>query len=501
MPDALQVSVVSAPAALADQAADQLVARFVVGEPLPQRKAYPDQAKARAFWRLSDRAGHTYAAGLDAVGNSVLPSHEREEGSDYKRRKAISKVRRYVRSIIDRYNDHVTRQEAKRPEGEATYQNLTADADGTGTPLATVMRRALRRAQIEGVTYLLADTNKSAETKYASRAQEIAAGIRPLILRIGADHVPWWRDWRGEMVEALVLLDDAQGVLFGLYVTDKIRQRIDFKSEGGQLIVTAVGTEQPHTFKGCPLVRLMPQFGDDDEVGEDSQGAPIAESQKRVFHLDSLMMEEIESCTFTTLMITGISAEQLGKVTLGNNRILCVPQVAARLDKIGADPVHVKTVRDTMADEIADLYRIAGLSPGNPLETGAPESGVAKAFAFNEVEAKLSALGDAAERAENAVVMRAMAGVGEPYPGDANWPESFESPDLGSELDFCIRTLSSPLPDLIKQEQMRRYVAQAYKLDDKLAAQVKAQIDAYATPPATAMPAETSTLTIQDEGA
>jgi hypothetical protein len=131
------------------------------------------------------------------------------------------------------------------------------------------------------------------------------------------------------------------------------------------------------------------------------------------------------------------------------------------LDKLGADVAQAASLREQLNYEIQEMYRAAGLSSGSPTQVAQPESGVAKAFAFNEIEARLSAIGSAAEHAENLVLQRAL---GDGYPGDATYPTTFDAPDLSAELDYLIRILTAPVASVLKEAAQKTYAAKAFSL-------------------------------------
>ena len=95
-----------------------------VGDVLPTHETYTTDSMARAFWRLTFETGRKYIKGLDADGDRILLPHEREK-EGYNRRLRMTKPRNYSGPIIRRYNNHVFRTEATRPDNAgATYEML-----------------------------------------------------------------------------------------------------------------------------------------------------------------------------------------------------------------------------------------------------------------------------------------------------------------------------------------------------------------------------------------
>lgn len=454
---------------------------LIQGKPLPIHKDYARQATARRFWRRSDAASWDYvgtagAPAYDASGTcAILQRHERETADRYARRISQAIGRSYQRQILDRYNDHVFRIPAQRPIGGTEYKQLLDDADGSGSTLNAVIKRALRKAQAEGPCFLLADSN--IEQVFTTRADEIAAGKRGTISIVGADQVVWWRIWRGTVIEAVVLLADKDGDDYAYYVTDEITQKISIKGQtAGALTITGIEAPVAHNYGGCPLVALAPQFGESDCIGDTSQGGPLAESIKRICNIDSWLLEETQGATFTTPVFIGVSADQV-KVTTGPGQAVCLESTGASISKISADPANADSLRASLERETNELYRAAGVIAGSPTQVGQPESGVAKAFAFNEIEAKLTALANAAEHAENTIVARISSGNGWTYPGDAKYPTSFAIPDLANELDFVIRVTTAPLPQVIKEKAINNFAASSLKLNADEMAELDSELE------------------------
>jgi len=469
---------------------------FAINKPIEPHPLLGEQSQARDFWRRSDKAKWDYATGVDAAGQPILPKHEREPSDRHSRRRAQAIVRRYMRPILDRYNDFVYRGQVMRPDAAGAYAMLREDCDGAGTDLAVFWRKQSRKAATDGLAYVLVDANDP--NTYTTAAQENAAGKRGILRAIDADDVIWWRDWQGEVVEAVVLCSDKSGDRFAWYVTETTTQRIALKVQKGgtTLVVASIDEAKPHTYGGCPLVRLQPDFSECG--GDDSQGAPLAEGQKRICNIDSWLFEELQGSTFTTTVLLGVSADQVKDVAVGPGQALCLPNSGGSnpsVGRIGADTTQAESIRKSLEMEVRELYRAAGLSSGNPTEVGQPESGVAKAFSFNEVEAKCAAIADAAEKAENRATMLLSKGFAFSYPGDADYPDQFESPDLADELSSLIQMQTADLPAVLLDSQVKRIADVGFQLTgpekaelDKQMADQKKQAEAakaspFITPP------------------
>lgn len=455
---------------------------LAVNQPLPYHPEYASLATARKFWRVSFECGRNYLYSEDARGNPILYKHEREQ-KGYDRRQRTTKARNHAGPIIRRYNDFAFRTPATRPESDsALYATILEDADAQGTPLDSFMKEATRVAQIDRDAYLLPDSTKP-EGQALSQAQAAAAGVRPFLRRIDADAVLWWRDYDGVMVEALVLYEDEDGQPFATLYGPKVKQRIEIKatapgSPGTQWNVIAIGPEEAHEYGGCQLVRLRPSFDGDSQI------APLAESQQAITNYISLLNEEIFNVTFSQIVATGVAATDVKDVILGTTRLLCLPNPQASFEMLGADPAQAESIRKAIEDEQRELYRIAGVSTGDPTAgPAAPESGIAKAFKFNDLAANLSALAKSAQDAENLALSRMFAAQGEPFPGPAEYPKTFDLPEMAVELTEVIKAITiAQLPGVLKRKMVQRFAQRNFKLDEAEQAELKQQAEALSEP-------------------
>jgi hypothetical protein len=129
----------------------------VVGSPVQLHKLYTTEGISRKFWRVSFKPSKRFASSSDAMGRPILWQHPREEPDSYSRRKQAAKGPNFVGPIVRQYNDFAFRKEAMRDGGDTApeYKALLEDADGHGCPLPHFMRKALRKAQVDGLCYIM----------------------------------------------------------------------------------------------------------------------------------------------------------------------------------------------------------------------------------------------------------------------------------------------------------------------------------------------------------
>ncbi len=456
--------------------------KLAVGKLLPKHDSYDSDAMARKFWNLSFVGGRNYIHGVDAFGNKILIPHEREK-EGYERRKNMTKPRNHAGPIIRRYNNHVFRTEANRPEdGGDTYQMLLVDVDGQGTDIDAFMAHALEMAQIERECYLMLDSTKEAEGE-TSVAQAEAEGVRPIIKIIGADAVLDWSEFNDVLTEVLVVMVREDGSHFARrYNKQTYLQAELVRNREGQLKVVSISGEFDHGYAGLPVVRLRPFCGE-------SQISPLSESQRLLTNLQSLLLEEICNVTFSQMVMTGVSATEVSGTFVGNNRAICIPNPAGSITQIGADPAQAATITVAIKDEERELYRVAGISSDDPTKSGSPESGIAKAFKHNDLSANLAALACAVEDAENRCMYLLFDAIGQEYPGDAKYPDEFDLPNISDDLASVISVVTiTALPNTIKKKLTERFAQRHLSLDDKEQKTLQTELESISADPITKQP-------------
>jgi hypothetical protein len=418
--------------------------------------AYQAQARARAFWRLSDQLllddGSRYVDGVDARGRKIIPQHDREQDIDWLLRKDLTHVEGYIRQIADHYCSHVLRHAPVLTDAEhPAYRALVADADGWGTSLDALLAAALRVAFVERQSYLLADSTLTAP------AASAADGGRYVLRRVDPDAVLWWQDSpSGQPLSALLALADTAGRPFLLLVGPKTIQRADYDPNSRLILI--VSTPVQHRFGGCPLVR----------IAAPPIIPPVAEAQKRLAWLASLLAMEETDATITQLVITGAQPSATKDMLRSSRTAWVFEDPAAKAETFGADPAQAESLRKSIADTRDALYRSAKVQPVQA--QGAPESGVAHAYRFVDADAELAALADALELARNRATAIWATAAGVSPPPVAQYPDSFAPVDDRAVLDRLLAVEGSSLPPAWRSAERRRAAALLHPEDEDVAA-------------------------------
>ena len=440
---------------------------------------YEKMRARRAFWNLSyDCYGADYARGIDGEGVEIIRKHEREDVSDHTRRVEMSVPISLVAPVLRRYNDFVFRAPA---EFDEKLDEFNSDVDGLGTSSAEFMKDALLAAQKEGRSFVFVDTNADGSDKSATQAA--ADGDRVVWRHIAANNVVQQHWHNGQLVECAFIQYDEYRNAFVIWANNTHLQRwdVDVSSTSSGMIIKILdhGEMTAHGFPHIPVSAIMPDFGRGL-----SQAATPSEIQKSIARLRTMLDEEIVNTTFTETFITGESANNVkGTINAGSKYATFFPNPATSVIRLGGDPAQANSIRESIESDTKELYRASGISADAGSDAPA-ESGIAKAFKFNDLAAILKSLAkeceDAHRRAET--ITASMMRIVDYAP--VKYPDEFLMPIYEQELNAAILAAQSPLPQVLKAKAVKRFAKRNTQLSKEEETELDTQLENLGSLPA-----------------
>lgn len=435
---------------------------------LPFSKDYLMEKEEIDFFNRSyDANGPEYTLGTCPNGN-IIPKFECEEYDDYQTRRKLCPTRSYVSSVINKYNASIFRNEPARATSSSTYDLLYKDADGYGNSLNKVMREALKKAQIDGSCYLLADSTAT-DTEILTIAQYNSSGARPYIRVVDASSVLNYIEVENKLLEAIVLLEDSQGKEFARYMNDEVYVDITL---GRDYLVQAVSEPYSHGYSSIPLVEIEPF--------DDAQAKPISYSQKTIVNLLSLLNQELVDHTFTKHILSGVRLpdddDQSKKITYGSKRMIVLEDANAKIETIGSDVSQSESLRAQIKLEEDNLYYSAGFGKNNLSESNTNMSGYALEISREDFFIYCSDLKVACEDAEN----RVMSLIAEKESFEyipVVYSNRFIVDDNGVELAKLRDALALNLPSTFKKLLVTDYITKFYNLSDEQKSMIESELN------------------------
>lgn len=445
-----------------------IIASVKVGQPLPQHKDYPARRMEWDFWSRSYEGGPKYKDAKDCLGESVFIEHELESPAGIARRKRMSTYRNYCRPICQKYNSFIFGYQIKRDTQSKPWVDWSANCDTFGTSLQEFMKQASLQAEIYGRYLVLIDTTKTFERQ--TQAQAKAAGNKVFVAPVAPYRmIDWVCDPRDptQLQEALVLFPD-EG-LARLYTRETYT--VIFIQQDTTDQVEMISPPIPHAYGRVPLVVVtaLPEA--------QSLISDIAELNKSLFNLDSILREELYKQTFTQFFAAGLNADDLQTATLGGRKMICHTNPAIKIDRLTGEISQAESIRTSMREDIGEIYRLAGLQTPDVIQN--TESGRALKIRWNEVSLIASSIADRAEKAENELAALWAIASGSAEPQKSDYPEEFDTEEFAQELDATLKMVDGSLPWTLKAEQIRLFANRRFpKLTAEQNAQMQSEIDA-----------------------
>jgi hypothetical protein len=425
---------------------------LVRDKPLPYHSDFTRDKAERAFFELSFTGGTRYKTGIDASGEDVFIDHEQESKECAKRRKRLSVYRNYCKPIVNRYNNFIFQNSIRR-DMDPIFKEWCKDVDLLGNSLHEFMKKQILQAQKFGRSFMMVETTKTSD--YQTVAQAQAAGNRVFVIDIHPDRIVNWYNLNGVYTEILIL--DPETNKLCLY--DAVNYQEAKLNEKGKVV--SIEAPKPHGFGALPVICVKAV---DDGL---SQLRDIAEINKSLFFLDSLLREELSKQTFTQAFLLDYDPDdekrQPKAIGIGSRKYVCIPpdidgKGATKLEKMSADSSQAQSISDAIKSDVQEIYRLAGLYDFGSSALGDRASGNSLQIKFNEISLMAASICQQAEKAENHVIdfynrLSSSTVKHSDYPDS----DELDAESLTNELKITLDIIGSTLPIVLKNEQVRTF--------------------------------------------
>ena len=429
---------------------------------------YKEEQKERKFLEVSfDAKGIEYTMGSAPDGPIIHKLECEDTNIDYKNRCKQTPTRSYVSTILSKYNSAVFKNEPSRQASSEVIAQLFVNADGYNNSIGSVMRKALLESQKYESIFLMADSS-AADTEILTIAQKQSSGIYPYIRSINAESVINYLEVEDKLIEAIVLLEDAEGNLFARWMNES--DFIDIELEQKSLRVSSIGEAYGHGYMDIPLVEIEPF--------DSAQALPIAYSQRTIVNILSLLQQELTDSVFSKYILSGVRLpeDESGgskKINWSGKRMVVLEDAAANLQLLGADHGAADSLRKEIEQEETQMYYSAGFGKPNVEPTNV--SGLSRLIALEDFFNVCNALKTAIEQAENKIgeLIASKEGV-EWIP--TVYSTKYIADDNGEALQKLRDLLALPMPQTFKALAIREYINTFYNVEEADMAKIEQEL-------------------------
>lgn len=381
--------------------------------------------------------------------------HTKEKVEDYNRRVGMSYYYNFCAPVCDIYADHLFRQAVNEDweELEDIMMVVGNDIDRRGASVQEFRKQMSDMAQIHGHCFVISDSPQAAKISKAVRTRKDQMETRafPYVsLYRPNDLINWALDEYGQPY--WILLRDCYDKnedpkTFDKDKTTKYEYRLwtrttwEIYNEDFELIGAGINPlgEVPIT---CVYDRKSMKVK--NFLGL-SQIADISLIARDIYNASSELRQILRDQTFAFLALEG-SSEEYAALTLGTGKGLIYPEGRKEPKYISPPTDNATVYFDHIDRQISKIFSIAKIDAGiGGQAKSAPsggasvdsQSGISKAWSFNQTNSSLSTKASFLEDAEMRIWTHFAAWDDKTFTGSVQYPNDFSISDLQSDLNEC----------------------------------------------------------------
>jgi hypothetical protein len=374
----------------------------------------------------------SYLGGEDYKRGQHLTRYQLETDSEYGARLKSTPLENHVKGVINVYNSFLFQQEPERDFGtmpeSPELDSFLEDCDMEGRDLDSFMKDVSTWASIFGHCWILmAKPNINANT----RADEIAAGVRPYLNLLTPLNVLDWRWERSDSgyydLRLLKYIEDINGSIQTVKVwTPETICTYEANFDTREILSVI---EEPNNLGSIPAVCAYNTRSAVRGIGVSDIG-DIADLQKSIYNMLSEVEQTIRLDSHPSLVKT---PETLASAGAGS--IIHMPENLDAglkpylLEYNGASVDSIYKAIESAREAIDKLANTGGVRA----TTSKTMSGIAMQTEFQLLNAKLSEKADNLELAEEQIWQLFCSYQGYTWDGEVDYPDSFSIQDEQQE--------------------------------------------------------------------
>ena len=352
-----------------------------------------------------------YGSGLFSLGRG-LKQHPRESLDNYNFRKMLSSYSNHIAPIVNANVDPIFNDEIRREyNSTAKFDVFLKNADRLGTSLQEYIQQQAITAKLYGVIYVIVNNESEFGASVADNVKDT--------------------DWK--------IRDKGKGVI----------------------------AEGEHNLGRVPVVQWFGRSTKKTTVLPHPEFYSLAQKNYRLYHLDSLLTQILNSQTFSTLTMP--SDESVEDLTLGVNNVLLYPSESSHPPAyIAPDKGPAEIIMKEKDSEIKEMYRIGGVD--SVVGVQQEKSGVAKQWAFKRTNQRLANFAVQCENAEKAIIELYELWTNENLSYKCEYPRDFDINDVADVLSQGQQALDLGFKSKTYYAEVVKRVLDGYmpNIDDKV---------------------------------
>ncbi len=395
---------------------------------------------------LLDRMFRVFAAGKEVLPTSVsgnLFRHPKEREDDYNERVRMSFYYNFCAPIIDIYTNHLFKEAVLVDFGpiKGTVDKISDDIDNQNSSIDEFRREVAEMSQIYGHCFVLIDSPAIPDEEVRSRQDQIIKRAFPYasiyapscVINWSLDKfgVPYWilmKEYSDVNIDPLKYDPKVQ-----VDWTYKLWTRNDWFQYDREFREIAKGV---HGRGDVPIVCV---YNKRSKTATSFLGvsdlSDISFIARDIYNSCSELKQILRDQTFAFLAIQGVSSEY-NELTVGTSKAILYPENRNAPQYVSPPQANAEVYFTHIDRQVRKIYQLAKLEGGSAQQeqTAQMQSGVSKAWDFNETNSSLTKKATSMEDGETKIWSMFAKWEGKEFDGKVQYPRDFSVQSLMDDL-------------------------------------------------------------------
>lgn len=398
-------------------------------------------------WKSSDEffiASYTGLGGYQS-GDYLIP-HPRESAEELQRRKDLAIFSSYTKKVVDSILGYLFATTPSRDTDDSNYSRFILNADGKGSSLDEVIKRAFKLAMLVGSVYLLIDKDSDSNVAVSRLTDKLPY----IIIKLPSSISNTSRDRLGNLQSITFSESQDDDIIYRHFDNQSWKLT---KDKDGMNIINA----GKHSLGVLPVIPLHSSTPLMDEIAVPSWIQDIALCNLDLYNAVSELRTQYRSQIFSILMLPkrfNDDSRASSEIVIGSSNALAYSPENGAPSYLEA-PTSAITLLEGHVDKIIEkIYALACLE----FVGGSNISGVALSYYFKSTNSMLVNMISNIEDTEIKVASLVSNWMSTDWNGTIKYNRKFDLKDTQAELTASLDALTADISPTANKE-LRRKIA------------------------------------------
>lgn len=419
---------------------------------------------------------------------SNLFMHKRERQDDYQTRVNMSYYYNFCAPVIDIYTNHLLKQNVVEDWGsiESDVEAQEGNFDRKGGSIEEVRKELIEVSQIYGHSFTVIDS-PNVNIEILSRQDQIDNGVFPYFSILHPQNViNWALDSFGNPYWVLTqeVIDSSEDPFSMSNKDERFVFRYRLWTRNEWYVFNDDMQLESEGVHGLGCVPVICAFDKQSKKAENFLGisfiADIAFIARDIYNTSSELKQILRDQTFSLLAVQG-NATDYPEAEIGTNKGLLIPEGMQMPQYITPPPGPADTLMKHIDTQVSKIFQLAKLEGGSASfggQSAVQQSGVSKAWDFNQTNSALAGKATNIEDAESKAWKVWSKWIGKDFDGSVQYSREFNVQSLNDDLDQAERITKLNISNEFQKTIKKTIVQKKYpRMTDEEYRKIEEEID------------------------